>query len=251
MQKYNHKTFTVLVVGDNPEEVMSNFDDNNTVDEPYILYKRSDIGNIRVKKIKIYSELLKTLKGSDENKQLIEHISLLKSMTDEEYFESLSEYYQYDSEGNIISYDNPNGKWDTCDECGKIFPKPFITKDGKHVSSTNKKDIDWSLIHRNSERVALFSRTWDLCVDKMSPETDKDKLILHNFRQYPNYFNIFGNKEWYVNYSTSFSADAIVINGIWVDKETHKDIIWVSDFYNNFIERVGDNELLTVFECIN
>jgi hypothetical protein len=50
--------FSVLVIGNNPDDILSKYDMMLDTKESYILYKYSDIKTIRKNRIKIYKDLL-------------------------------------------------------------------------------------------------------------------------------------------------------------------------------------------------
>ena len=243
--------FSVLVIGENPESVMRKFDDLVEV-EPYILYKHSDIKKLRVKKIELYLEFIKTNDDARYIKVIKDKIDELKSITDEQYYHHLSELHYYDSNKNIISNENPNGRWLTCELGGKIYSDKLKTLSNESTTSALKKDINWSEIHRNEKTVQLYDTTWELCVNKKNPETVGEENILKNMSPYVklNYFKTFKNKEEYVKYNSSFFTNAIVINGDWFDMENKNYLDWITNFKENFIDKqIKDNELITIFEC--
>lgn len=243
--------FSVLVIGDEPDEQMGKFDSMTDVSKPYILYNYSDIHKLRNNKLKIYQELLKKIKNSREKELISKKIDELKELTDQEYYQQLGELNSFDEHNNIISTENPDGKWLTCEKGGRIFSKYMLDYNGNGLVSGKKEDFDWSLFHMNQERVDLYTRTWELCVDNLKPETDKDRTILKNMAPYKAIFKTFKDKTHYVKTSCSFWTYAIVVNGVWYDMCGENSDTWICDFYNKFIKALRNDELITIYECTN
>lgn len=241
--------YSVLVVGSNPNDLISEYDLNIDVD-PYILYKYDDMDKLRQNKIFFYEELKK---NESINKRLSETIDLtiktLNEMSDVEHFKEVGKDNGFDGNGNIISTENVKGKWYTCEEGGEYFSELLKNKNGKWVTSELMSNIDWPKIHRNKDKVNMYNRTWDLCVNKSKIETDKDNSIYQNMKDYTNYFEGFKGKSEYVDYSTSFFTNAILFNNKWLDIEYSDSMDWVINFYDNYISNIKKDELITIYQC--
>lgn len=243
--------FSVLVIGDNPDEQIGKYDSMKDVPKPYILYNYSDIHKLRGNKLKIYQELLKKFKNSREKEPINKKIAELKGLSDQEYYQQLGELNSFDEHNNIISTENPYGKWLTCEKGGRIFSKYMLDYNGNGLVSGKKEDFDWSLFHMNQQRVDVYGRTWDLCVNNIKPETDKDATILKNMAPYKSIFKTFKNKEDYIKTSCSFWTYAIVFNGDWLDMYGKDGNTWICHFYDTFIKSLPKDELITIYECTN
>lgn len=241
--------YSVLVIGNNPNDLISEYDLNIDT-EPYVLYKYNDMDKLRQNKILFYEELKK---NTDTNKGLFETIDLtikaLSDMSDVEHFKESGKDYGFDGDGNIISTENTKGKWYTCERGGKYFSEVLKNKKGEWVTSELMGNIDWSEMHRNKAKVDMFNRTWDLCVNKLPIETDKDKTIYENMKDYVNYFKGFKGKSEYVNYSTSFFTNAVLNNNEWLDMEYSDSMDWVVNFYDRHILKIKKDETITIFQC--
>lgn len=247
MNNFNY--FSVLVIGENPDELISKYDLMSDVETPYIIYHYSDKYKIRKNKIKIYEELLKSNLSLKDQNSIKTKIEELKATTDDEYYNELSEKYYLDSDMNIIDTENPDGKWITCDKGGRVYSSYIKDLNGNNVVSTTVGSVDWSSIHMNKDKVDIYNRTWDLCVEKIQPETDKDLNILKNMSKYGQYFTQFKNKEEYTIFSCSFFTNAVILNDKWYDMDSFDNKIWVSQFYNNFILPLPDKTKITIYEC--
>lgn len=242
--------FSVIVIGDNPDSEIEKYDSMRDVSKPYIIYKYSDIHKIRLERIKFYSEFMKNTKDLNIINGIKKQLNSLNSMSDIEYYSQLGELHSYDLDKNIISTENPFGKWITCDKGGRIFSNYLKDFNDNGINCAKECDIDWSLIHLREDKVNIYNRTWDLCVNKINPETDKDKEILKNMRKYDSYFKNFLNKDEYVKVSSSFWSYAVIDNNkMWFDMENVDEFDWIINFYDKFIKDLDPNTLITIYEC--
>lgn len=241
--------FSVLVIGDNPDEQILRYDSMADVDKPYVVYQYSDLNNIRVNRIKFYNEFLNETTDSKIKSSILTELERLNSMSDLEYYISLGELYAYDDDRNIISTENPNAKWITCDKGGRIFSNYLKDSNDNGVVSDKKSNIDWSLTHMRSDKVNVYNRTWELCVEKKEPNNEFDRKILGNMGRIKNYFSLFSNKDEYIKTSCSFWCYAVIINGIWVDMEFKRENDWIIGFYDLFLKPLDSDTLITIYEC--
>lgn len=242
--------FSVLVIGDNPDNEILKYNSMEDVETPYIIYSYSDIHKIRKDRIKFYKEFLKNTSDTKTINSVKTQLEHLNSMTDLEYYIYLGELYSYDSDKNIISNENPIGKWITCEKGGKIFLNYLKDFNDNGVVSAKKSEIDWNLIHMREDKVNIYNRTWDLCVEKVEPVTDKDKAIISNMRKFNSYFSNFKNKDEYIKMNCSFWTYAVIDkNNMWVDMESRDEIDWTINFYDRFIKDLTSDTLVTIYEC--
>ena len=241
--------FSLLVIGDNPDEQIMKFDTSSDIETPYIIYKYTDVGSIRKNKVKFYTELLSKTKDQNIRDKITQQLWNLTHTSDIDYYLSLSEYHSMDEDRNIVSTENPSGKWLTCDKGGRIYSNYLIDINGKPTSSDKKDQLDWRKFHLNEERVKMYDKIWELCVNNTTPKNESDRTIVSNIEKIPNYFDSFNNKEMFINYSTSFWTYAVIVNGEWLDMENELDFDWVINYYNRFIKNLNENELITIYEC--
>ena len=240
--------FAVLVIGEDPEAQIAKFDEMIDV-EPYVLYQYKDRSKIRKLQIEIYKNYLKTVNNLQERNLVIDKINELKKTSDEQYFLSLSELHQLDENKNIITSDNPDGKWLTCELGGRMYSDYLKDLTGKSITSGKKNEIDWSEIHLYKDIVNKYKRTWELCVEGVKSETPTDSLIINNMRHLTDYFKNFKNKEEYIKYNSSFFTNAVILNGKWIDMEDFDYSDWIINYFNNYISKLKNDELISIFEC--
>ena len=72
--------FSVLVIGENPEEQISKFDEMADASEPYILYSYKDRSKYRKLQIEVYKTYLKSTKDLQSRNLLINKINELKNI---------------------------------------------------------------------------------------------------------------------------------------------------------------------------
>lgn len=241
--------FSTLVIGDNPDEIISKYNINKEVNEPYIIYKYSDLHKIRKNRIKIYEEFLKTLDNPLNKAQISTQISKLENMSDEEYYNEIGDLYGYDERMNIISDDNPFGEFIFSEKGGKYFNDFLIDVNGKYTTSDIKSHIAWDKLHFNIDKLKVYDRTWELCVNKITPVDDYDKNIIKNMSNYKGYFDKFKDKNDFIAKSTSFFTFAVCTEDSWYDADKFNNENWDIIFYDMFIKDLPDNKLITIYEC--
>lgn len=251
MTKDDYQHFVCIVAGDNPEELMKQYD-KNIPDIPYVVYKYKDVDKIKKTYIDIYKQMLLEATFAGEKQNIQDIINDINELSNDEFFERLCEeddnYWFDDKTGDIMSDENKNGKWSSY-KLGKSFSIPFLTKDGKEVFQALKKDIDWGKIHLSGVRV--YERVWEMCMENSKPKDDHEKVLFENMKDKITYLEKFENKENYITSNTAFWGYAFLseFNG-WIDASTTKDQFgWMSNFYNVFIKNLPDETILTIYEC--
>src|SRR5574344_1786238 len=140
---------TLMVVGENPDELLKKYDMSLQV-EPYIKYKFLDAKKIKKNAEKMLTNFLKSdssVKLSESVKKYFEEkLSDTKDMTDFEYYQKISDGLIYDSNGNAISTENPNGRWKTY-RIGRNLCIPLELKNGEKSLQARAGDINWNAKH--------------------------------------------------------------------------------------------------------
>lgn len=247
--------FSLLVIGDNPEIMMEKYHESYKVD-PYIKYYFKDKDKLFNNKIKIFEEILKN-KEYFSNSEMIDEIrislSKMRRLDSFDYYKDLTAGYTYDKNGNAITDENPNSRYSTYSQTLNFISPLYITdEDGnpKEVTTANKGEINWGLLHLNQEKALLYNNTWELCVDKREIRNDTEKNIFNNMKNAERYFKRFNSKKDYILYNTSFWTYAILGENIgWIDMDDMADFEWVINFFDNYINPLHNNEKLTIFEC--
>lgn len=183
------------------------------------------------------------------NNWITSKLKHIKEISSFEYYKEITEGLYYDKNGNALTDENPDGKYDTC-QIGKHFSVPFTLINGSESYSALKKDIDWSKMHQNNTDV--YYSAWELCVEGREPNTKEEEVIKDNMLEKTGYFDNFKDKEEYVAYSTSYWTWAYVDNERWqdVDTECNGDSIkWINDYYEKYIQPLPEDTLLTIYEC--
>lgn len=245
------KIFTVMVVGDNPEELMDKYDMNLIVPK-YVKYRYLDADKMKKNAIKILNEIIKNpqkFQLNDYNKEYLkDRVKELTDMTTFEYYSSVTNGLYYDENGDALSDRNPNGKWVTYN-IGKNLSLPLILKDGSEVYQSTMCEIDWNKMHMvNTE---LYDRVWELMVDGDKIKNDTDQQIYNNMRGRESYFSSFKNKDEYVAHNCAYWNYAFLDENGWVDlDDSNKSTIdWVINYFEKFIKRLNPNDKITIFEC--
>ena len=245
----DNKLFTLMVVGDNPDEIIKKYDSALEV-EPYIKYYYKDISKYRKKAIKVVQELLfntDKLSLSQAVKDYFEEkAKVLEKMSDFEYYTSISDGCSYDQDGNALTTENPDGKWGTC-RIGRNLCIPLKLKNGTEVLQAKAGDVDWNKMHMVN--IDVYTAAWQLFHKEREPETVQEKQIYENIKNQKRYFNGFDCQEDYVNYCCSYWCYAYADKDGWQDADDHKDYKWITSFYDKFVKKLKPDDMVTIYEC--
>lgn len=242
------RIYSLLVIGNNPEELLQKFDKNIQV-EPYIKYYYKDANKLRSTAIKTHEALLGNKEKFKGNQFVIDSISEkikeLESITDFAYYNMLTNGYDYDDEGNAITNENPHGKFDSYEK-GDTLAHTLFLKDDKPTFEALKKDIDWPKMHLTNQDT--YIQCWNLFNNVVSPVTAEDKAIMSNMGKYKDEIMKFGSAENYAAFNTAYWECAVIdINKEWHDftEETRYD--WTTSFYDKYIKDIPEDTLLTIY----
>jgi hypothetical protein len=243
MENYNH--FVTIVAGENPDELMQQYLFDN--EEQVVLYRKEDSHKLKLQHIQMAEALLKNCEDNYEKMDLEDIILTLKSQSDDEFFDDLAEDYEIDDEGNIVGSTN-EAKFETYN-IGKHLSTPFVLKNGKTDFQAIKKDIDWDKCHLYDKD--FYLRVWELSVDGDTPLNDTEINVKQNMSNKAAYFSFFGDKETYALHSSAFWGYAFLSEETgWVELGYDKEQLdWVIGYYDNFIEPLSDDTVLTIYEC--
>lgn len=250
MTEDDYKHFVCIVAGDNPSDMMNEYDKNKHI-EKQIVYKYSDASLLRSQYLQAYNIMLSnntTLTDSEREyiKMTIDDISDMS--VDDFYYDLVTDYEIDEKTGDAITYSNKNGKWSSY-QIGKIFSVPFLLKDGRETFQAKKSDIDWDKIHLHDGEI--YKRAWEMVVDGSKPENDYEQQIYENMQDKKAYFLKFETKENYVTSNTAFWGYAFLSDTTgWIDADNCSDqYSWMSNYFDMFIKNLDDNTLLTIYEC--
>ena len=250
MEEFRH--FNVLVVGENPEEIIMKYDANLKV-KPYVKYEYARAKEYQASYLKSLSVLRKKLEkeeGSEEDISLLDaEIQDVTNMTPEDYYFELVAGLDINEEtGDAYTDENPDAKFASHRLAG-FFALPFILKDGREVYTARKGDVDWSKIHLANQRP--YEVAWDTVVEGKIPNGEEEHTIYENMKNRVHYFTNFESREHYIAASTAFWDYAYVDENGWVELDSKKpQFDWVINFYNRFVKPLPDNAKLTLYECV-
>lgn len=249
---------TVLVIGDNPKDIIKKYSEDTLVNS-HLFLKREDALKHKEHHVAMLENSIKSDFLSDKQKELTkEYIEILKEMDELEYFFEVTEGCTYD-EKNGDAYTNKNSNayykyerspQDVFEKTGEEsgFCNPFKLKDDYISYSALKSEIDWSLNHLNNQEV--YKSAWELVVEDREPLTENEKIIKEKMKNRINYFNNFVSKEDYILHSTAFWTYGIASEDFYkeVGMDGLNDKEWVKSFYDKFIKNLPDDTLLTLYE---
>ena len=245
------KFFTVMVVGDNPEGLMSKYDKALKV-KPYIKYKYLDAEKIRSNAIKMLSNIIasydKFAMSEDQLEYFKSRLKAINGMSSFEYYSSLTNGLYYDADGNALSEENPDGKWDKYN-IGKNFSYPLKLKDGKESYQALSGDVDWNQMHMETNSVNLFEIIWRLVVDDDDPSDANEEQLKNNWKDKKNYLSGFKNVDEFISHNCAYWNYAYLDKNGWVDVDDEGDEMkWVLNFFERFIEPLKNDEKVTIYE---
>lgn len=250
MAKTKSRFFSVMVIGDNPDEILSKYDVNRAV-EPYVKYRYLDAKKLQNNAMKLLNGLIENSKniGLTEFQLdlLRERLVHIKSLSPFEYYTVITDGMYYDENGDAITDENPNGKWVTA-SLGSHFSLPLILKDGSESYQAYSDEIDWVAMSSKDKR--LYEAAWDVVVDGKTPSNEEEEQIYNSMKDKVAYFSKFKNKESYVKYSCSYWAYALVNEEEWVDMDSSPNTTeWVTSFIKMCKKKITKRTLVSIYEC--
>lgn len=247
----------LLVIGNNHKAISDKYRCDKTEEVEVMRVEEAPVAKER--HIKYLEEAIKSPLLArnpylrDTHKDLLE---LIKGMTDEQYFEFANDGARIEN-GVAYSKKDPRGYYhwprsgqEILDKTGRLhdFLTPFKLLDGNLAYTARKGDIDWSEMHLTNPD--LYRRTWELCVERQEPKSERDRKILENMGERRGYFSNFKSADEYINHNTSFwtyfVADDKKCESI--DDGNVSDKQWVAGFYEKYIEQLSDDTILSLYE---
>ena len=249
MAQTNSRFFSVMVVGDDPTAILEKYDISKKV-EPYVKYRFLQAEKYKNTAIKVSQKLLEDASLAMINPQvksaLEENVKRLKMLSPFDYYKQLTEGMYYNEDGDALTDKNPDGKWKTA-HIGRNFSLPLILTNGKESYSARCSDVDWSKMHLNNQDV--YRATWEMVMEGRKPQTEEENTIYNAMKDKDVYFSKFKDKEAYVNYSTAYWNFAYVDENGWFDMNDWDEQEWINTFYDRFVTKIGDEKLITIYEC--
>lgn len=249
MNSDDYRHFVCIVAGENPKELMAEYDKNKKV-EPYIVYRYKDAEQLKQLYLLNYKKQLADCTDDYEKEYITETIKDLEEIDIDDFYYEITDGLIIDPEtGDAKSDVNKEGKWSSYN-IGKLFCMPFLTKDGIECFQALKSDVDWPKIHLNGGHI--YERAWEMVMEGSTPEDDYEKQIYENMKDKTAYFEKFENKENYVISSTAFWGYAFLseITGWQEASSMDEQFTWMRNFYDVFIKNLPDDTLLTIYECV-
>lgn len=239
--------FSVMVVGENPEELLKPYSKSLKVDE-YIVYKKEDAKKIQDNEISVLKQLvsLNTLPRNQKT-AIFKRLSAIELLDEDEYFDFITKNMKHNENGDAVSNENPNGKYDYI-KLGRRFSMPLKTYDGQEVYQGYARDIAFEQMHLSNQET--YEVIWEMFKEGKKPSNEIEKTLYDNMSTLNNYFDSFATKEDYVSYNTSFFHYAYLDNNGWIDMDDSKDPKeWVREFYQRFVSPLDPNDFISIYEC--
>lgn len=252
MTNDDYKHFVCIVDGKNPDELMAQYDSKKKVDT-YVKYRFKDAKKLKEQEIELRKEILlkDNMLSIEERDNIRDNIRVLNFLSDEQYFKTLlkrGNYTQDSKTNDILSTDNPDGRWFHY-QLGKNFSIPFLLKDGRETFQAKKGEIDWNKMHLSGKET--YEAIWDMVIEGKKPQNEHEQSLYNNMKNFTGYLDKFETKENYALFNTAFWGYAFLSEKTgWIELESNiSQVVWVKNYYNLFIKRLPDDDILTIFEC--
>lgn len=244
------KFFSVMVVGDNPEQLMEKYEIGKKV-ERYRKYKYLEAEKMLNKSIEMLNEVINNKEKFNFNAFQIDFlkdkIKNLSSLTPFEYYSSITKGLYYDENGDAWSDENPNGKWKEYN-IGKNFSMPLTLVDKSTRYQAINEEVAWDDMHMKD--VHTYETVWDLVVDGKEPQNETEKTLYENMKNKENYFASFKNKDEYITHNCAYWNYAYLDENGWIDMDDENNQVkWIKDYYERFISKLNPTDKITIFEC--
>lgn len=251
MSNFGSKFLSVMVIGKEPEKLMEKYSKALKV-KPYIKYKYLDANKLKENASKMMSEIIanpdKFTLSKLQCDYFKERLKAINSMTTFEYYRTITDGLYYDEDGNALSEENPDGKWDKYN-LGKNFSYPLKLKDGSESYQAQAKDIDWTSMNMNPKLTKIFETIWSLAIDDEKPSTKEEEKLKANWITKKNYLSNFKTVDEFVTHNCAYWNYAFLDENGWVDADDAKtESEWINNFYDRFISKLNDDDLVTIFE---
>ena len=246
-----HKFFTVMVVGDNPESLMSKYGIGLQVPK-YMKYKYLDAQQMKDNAIKILEKIISEPKQFQltgfQLDVLKEKLQQTKNMTSFDYYSTLTQGLEYDDEGNAWCDRNPDGKWKTY-QIGRNLSIPLVLKNNEEAYQARKGDVEWASLHMTNQE--LYQTVWALIKEGKKPSNEIEAQLFENMKDKDNYFSNFKTVEDYVIHNCAYWNYAFLdVNGWFdIDSSGESSSDWIKNYFKRFIEPLSDDTLITIYEC--
>ena len=249
MEEVKNRFYSLMVVGDNPDEMIKKYDSKLKV-EPYIKYHYNDAGKLKKKAIKLMQDVVDNSDKVSLTNIMIDYlkdrIKNLKGMSDFEYYSSLTNEMEINENGDAITTENPDGKYNTC-RIGKNLCIPLKLKNGSEAFTARAKDVDWAKMHMvNTDS---YKVVWELFHGERKPQNEQEETIYDNIKNQKKYFDGFNDVDDYINYSCSYWNYAYLDSKGWIDASDYKNYDWITSFYKKFVSKLKDDDIVTIYEC--
>lgn len=260
--------YTVLVIGDNPEEHLEPFweldlDEKELIqDHRAVFQEEFAVEDLEKEFTKFKEEHKKELEEAKKD-----YLIKYKTCSAKEWVENWSGNHLNKDKTHYGYYSNPNAKWDFFNVGGRWAGSLKLNKDvdkSKYkkevlenglVDQAMKKDIDFSR-DENSHKEAL--RFWEIIIEDSKLKKGEEEPFNMYKKEY--YLKKYKTKEKYAELISEFGTFAVLKDGEWFEKgkmgwwgcssETSEEARkWDESFYETFIKDLPDDTLLTIVDC--
>jgi hypothetical protein len=270
--------YTVLVVGEHPDDLLTPFDENMEVD-------KFETGYVSDKEKSRFIDYYK----KKENNSINPFNDEWDDIDIDQDFEYLYEKYGSDWNGECweklngkwieFSTYNPDSRWDWYQLGGRwrgmlpllegkngikgsggVFGNPPMIKNG--VDSALIKDIDWEKIHLNPDDIKKHKRFWELKIEKDKPKNKEEEVLASSpcFYKEEYYINKYEDKETYAKARSSFHTYSFLDENGWQEPgrmgwfgmssaKENEELNWELNFFDQIIKKLDPETRISIFDC--
>lgn len=243
------------------EEMMSFYDENlKTI--PHVYKTKEDIIQLGKKKYKERCSLIESY-SSEPEKTIEEYGVYVKELYENRdkdgmfnYYKDPEDYYKWfvsgqktDRNGNLLSNDNPNSKWD------------YYSVERETTIGELKKEFENA---RRNFDPSRYEYIWDTVVNGTKPEKmDLNHfMLLWNVPSKEKMLELYKTKEEYISFQRNMFCPSysVLLPEGWFEPGTvvsfgmstasaDEEHIFRKDYYKNFIEPFSDDTIVYVIDC--
>ncbi|MGN1381997.1 MAG: hypothetical protein ACI4W2_04190 [Eubacterium sp.] len=253
----SHYEVWVITKSGNVRKALAPFSKNRKV-APYIKVRKEDIvPNFRKNNqryLESWTEDLKAARSRNDTvgiEQTEETIALIRKnlcLSDEKIYREVTDGHDLDENGNILSTNNPNSKWDYYDKEGGCWKNEIRTKDGRNVNQCRVRDLclmpgpnDQAAYEKQKHLFLVLTRQKD-------PESDAEKEALKACHWKPAYyFDQYGDADTFAQRQIAVQPYAVLLaDGTWVEPDENEDYI---HGFADLMKRQPQDYMVTCVDC--
>lgn len=252
----------LLVIGENHKDIAAKYSASLTMEEKRVKYKITEAPKLHIQYLETLEEIIKTIQNNPniprQKEQIQAYLDIYNrysKMDDFQFYQTLTEDYEHDDDGNTVTDENPNAHYQY-EECyderirknqynEAPFADPFILKNGMKVYTARVGDIDWDIVHLGKSDI--YRAVWEICVDGREPINSDERQAKSVMSNKKDYFSSFKNVDEYIGHNCAFWCYGVATDGEYIECNG-RDIDWTNNFYERFIKPLPEDTIISVYQ---